>query len=111
MEMPASQVTGNGSANLVTELQPIPAAVVKDTTGTQAVLDPNVSDDTPNGDVHGQIPPPATAVNALERWNSPKKNRWRVFATFVSALFDLRVRRCIADQCVAFGVMGMYDGA
>jgi hypothetical protein len=93
MAMPASQVTESGSADLVTELQPIPAAVMKDATGTQAVLDPNVSDDTPNGDVHGQMPPPATAVDALERWNSPEKNRWRVFATFVSASVDLRARK------------------
>lgn len=81
----ASQGAENGSADPVTELQSMPAAVVKDQKRTQAVLGPEVKDDVPGCDVHGQMPPPATAVDALERWNSPRKNCWRVLATFSSA--------------------------
>jgi hypothetical protein len=79
----------NDSADSVTELQSMPAAVVKDPTGTHTsdtTLDPNRKDEDSSGHVRGQIPPPVTAIDALERWNSPKKNRWRVLATFVSVL-------------------------
>lgn len=30
------------------------------------------------------LPPPSTAVNSLQKWNSPRINMWRVFATFYS---------------------------
>jgi hypothetical protein len=73
----------NVSANSITELQSVPAALVRDPISAQAVLDPKSPDNTPNGDVHGQMPPPATAVDALERWNSPKGNRWRLIGTFI----------------------------
>jgi hypothetical protein len=38
--------------------------------------------------------PPLTAVNALQKWNSPRVNMWRVFACFWSFL-----------------VLGMNDGS
>lgn len=44
--------------------------------------------------VSGETIPPSTAVNALQKWNSPRSNMWRVFACFWS-LF----------------VLGMNDGS
>jgi hypothetical protein len=84
MVVETSRDTENGLAGSVVELQPLPATVVKDTVSTQANLNPDIQDGAAYGDIHVQMPPPATAVNALERWNSPKKNRWRLLATFSS---------------------------
>ena len=78
--------TENGSADSVVELQRVPAAVVRDTVAKQATLKSEIEDRATSGDINGQIPPPATAVDALERWDSPKMNRWRVLATFSSVL-------------------------
>jgi hypothetical protein len=42
------------------------------------------------GDVRDDLPPPSTAVEALQKWNYPRSNRWRVFATFFAfILFGL----------------------
>lgn len=41
-----------------------------------------------------EVTPPSTAVEARQKWNSPRINMWRVFATFWS-----------------FFVMGMNDGS
>lgn len=38
------------------------------------------------GDVRNDLPPPSTAVEALQKWNCPRSNRWRVFATFFAFL-------------------------
>lgn len=35
-------------------------------------------------DVNSALPPPNNTVPALQRWNHPKTNMWRVFATFYS---------------------------
>ncbi|KAI9739949.1 MAG: hypothetical protein M1818_005005 [Claussenomyces sp. TS43310] len=35
-------------------------------------------------DVREDVAPPTTAVDALQKWNSPRINMWRVFATFFS---------------------------
>lgn len=44
-----------------------------------------IQESVAEGSVNDQMPPPATAVGvALERWDSPKRNRWRVLATFAS---------------------------
>jgi hypothetical protein len=45
-------------------------------------------------DVRAQANPPSTAVDALQKWNAPQINMWRVFATFWS-----------------FFVVGMNDGS
>jgi hypothetical protein len=45
-------------------------------------------------DVRNGMLPPCNAVDALQRWNSPMINIWRVFATFWS-----------------FFVLGMNDGS
>jgi hypothetical protein len=37
-------------------------------------------------DIHDDVTPPETAVNALPIWNSPRINMWRVFATYFSFL-------------------------
>lgn len=40
-----------------------------------------------NGRVLGEeagLPPPSTAVASLQKWNNPRINMWRVFATFYS---------------------------
>ena len=43
-----------------------------------------------HGDVRSDMPPPSTAVEALQKWNYPRSNRWRVFATlFAFILFGL----------------------
>jgi hypothetical protein len=44
--------------------------------------------------VREEAVPPRTAVNALQKWNSPRVNMWRVFAAFWS-----------------FFVLGMNDGS
>jgi hypothetical protein len=84
MAMPKSQDAANDSAEAPMELQSVQAAVVKDTNTAQENLDFPAVTDAANGDFRGPIPPPATAVEALERWNLPRKNRWRVFGTFMS---------------------------
>ena len=48
----------------------------------------------PIDDIRGDLPPPSTAVEALQRWNSPPGNKWRLFATFF-----------------AFTVVGLNDAA
>ena len=35
-------------------------------------------------DIRDELPPPSTAVDALERWNSPKKNMYCIFGTYLS---------------------------
>ena len=57
--------------------------------GTQASLATE-----PIDDIRGDLPPPSTAVEALQRWNSPPGNKWRLFATFF-----------------AFTVVGLNDAA
>jgi len=43
-----------------------------------------------SGDVPNNLPPPSTAVQALQSWNQPRSNKWRVFATlFAFILFGL----------------------
>jgi hypothetical protein len=37
-------------------------------------------------DVRNELPPPSTAVDALERWNSPPRNKWALFSTYLSFL-------------------------
>ena len=37
-------------------------------------------------DIRGDLPPPSTAVEALERWNSPKSNMFALFGTYLSFL-------------------------
>ena len=37
-------------------------------------------------DIRGDLPPPNTAVEALERWNSPKSNMFALFGTYLSFL-------------------------
>jgi hypothetical protein len=44
--------------------------------------------------VREEVVPPSTAVHALQKWNSPRINMWRVFAAFWSFL-----------------VLGMNDGS
>src|SRR3954452_8298691 len=42
------------------------------------------------GDVPNDLPPPSTAVQALQSWNQPRSNKWRVFATlFAFIIFGL----------------------
>jgi fucose permease len=38
----------------------------------------------PLEDVNGSLPPPSTAVPVLQKWNNPRINMFRVFATFYS---------------------------
>ena len=44
--------------------------------------------------IRENIAPPDTAVDALQKWNSPRINMWRVFAAFFS-----------------FFIVGMNDGS
>jgi hypothetical protein len=83
MDSHTSRYAENGTSESVTELQSMPAAVRQDPTETHTMLDLNMNEGIASGHAHGQMPSPATAVDALERWNSPKKNRWRVLATFI----------------------------
>lgn len=55
------------------------------------------TDETPtpeNDDIRNDLPPPSNAVEVLPRWNRPRSNMWRVFATFY-----------------AFFLFGLNDGA
>jgi fucose permease len=62
--------SGGGSQTAVMEMQP-PANQSKD---TELDLE----------DVNGSLPAPSTAVPVLQRWNNPRINMFRVFATFYS---------------------------
>ena len=87
----ASCLAEDGSGDIVTELQPMPNAIVKDPPA-EAQTVPTLNDVQEyafNDPTNGQVPLSATDVDALERWNSPKKNRWRVFATFTSEFVGL----------------------
>jgi hypothetical protein len=43
-----------------------------------------------HGDVRSDLPPPSTAVDALQKWNYPRSNKARFFATlFAFILFGL----------------------
>ncbi len=85
-----SRVAEDGSGDRLTELQSMPNAIVEEPpTGAQTVPALNVQDNTFNDPTRGQIPPLATNVDALKRWNSLKKNRWKVFATFICELGEL----------------------
>ncbi|KKY25005.1 putative mfs transporter [Phaeomoniella chlamydospora] len=42
------------------------------------------SPDRPSEQSNGTLPPPTTAVPILQRWNNPRINMWRCFATFYS---------------------------
>ena len=86
--MDTTRGTEDGPAFSITELQSMPAAVVKNTIAKQATLNSDVQESADDGDIYDQMPPPATAVVALERWNFPKMNRWRVLATFSSVFTD-----------------------
>ena len=44
--------------------------------------------------IRDDVAPPDTAVDVLQKWNSPQINMWRVFATFFS-----------------FFILGMNDGS
>ena len=35
-------------------------------------------------ELSGDLPPPSTAVDALERWNSPGRNKYALFSTYLS---------------------------
>ncbi len=35
-------------------------------------------------DLQDELPPPSTAVDALERWNSPPRNKYALFSTYIS---------------------------
>ena len=35
-------------------------------------------------DLRDDLPPPSTAVEALERWNSPPRNKYALFSTYLS---------------------------
>jgi fucose permease len=35
-------------------------------------------------DVRDELPPPSTAVEVLERWNSPRRNMYAIFGTYLS---------------------------
>jgi hypothetical protein len=43
-----------------------------------------------HGDVRSDLPPPSTAVDALQKWNYPRSNKRRFFATlFAFIIFGL----------------------
>lgn len=56
---------------------------VKDGTSAQAIPFESLRD---RHDGESELPTPSTAVEELERWNKPRSNMWRVFATFISFL-------------------------
>ena len=37
-----------------------------------------------DGDFNNDLPPPSTAVEALERWNHPARNKYALFSTYLS---------------------------
>ena len=43
-------------------------------------------EEVPQEDIRNDLPPPSTAVEVLQKWNYPRSNRWRVFATFFAFL-------------------------
>jgi hypothetical protein len=55
------------------------------------VTDDNIQDHrVQHGDVRSDLPPPSTAVDALQKWNYPRSNKGRFFATlFAFILFGL----------------------
>lgn len=68
------------------ELAPLPASPVASYQRTLGTADVE--------NVREPASPPSTAVNALQKWNYPRSNMWRVFACFWSFL-----------------VVGMNDGS
>ena len=83
-----TQTEPSSSAASTFELQSLP----KEPRGSDSAKRLGISDleDIRNS----QAQPPSNAVEALQRWNSPKINMWRVFATFWS-----------------FFMLGMNDGS
>lgn len=84
MTIQSSAVVVSNSGESASDLQHMPPSVVSDATATQAKHDSEVRHTEPNDVVEDQMPLPATAVIELERWNSPKRNRWRLLGTFTS---------------------------
>lgn len=68
-----------------TELQQLPAVV---TTRSQspAKQAAHTQQAYNNDDIRGDLPPPSTAVETLERWNQPKSNAYALFGTYLSFL-------------------------
>lgn len=55
----------------------------------------------PNNDPSEFLPQPSTTVTAKERWNHPKVNMWRTFATFFAFIL-------MGANDAAYGVMIPY---
>lgn len=58
------------------------------------------------------LPAPSTAVDAMERWNAPKSNMYRLFATFVS-FFVLGLNDAtpgVSGSCFRFRTLFTVDG-
>jgi hypothetical protein len=68
------------------QLAPFPRPLKEEVQRTIRTADPE------NGEE--EATPPSTAIDALQKWNYPRVNMWRVFATFWS-----------------FFVVGMNDGS
>ena len=80
------------------ELTPVAQASQRNTTKRRPSGQPrpiSIQDDgAENADITGELPAPSTAVEVLQRWNSPKSNRWRLAAT-----------------CWSFAILGANDAA
>lgn len=75
-----------GSATCVVELdsvaQPQPALSIKSSSPSIEKRLNSEPKGTERDDF--ELPPPSTAVSQLQKWNFPRINMWRVFATFYS---------------------------
>ena len=90
-------VTEAASASSTMELQPVSAFSGLPPAGKTLAMDSgndSAGNAPPGADGSGITLPPAEAVEVLPRWNSPRVNMHRTFATFMSFL-----------------VVGMNDGS
>ena len=72
--MPINNSSSGGSSTVIIELPS------KSQRPPGSVNDLQVVEDTSAG----ALPPPTTSAPQLQRWNSPRINTWRCFATFYS---------------------------
>lgn len=81
MLLPGERGSGGGSQTTVMEMQP----------PTSRSREPELDLD----EVNGSLPAPPAAATVLQKWNNPRINMFRVFATFYSfvilGLNDVRI--------------------
>lgn len=71
--------SNNGSGNSSTMVIELPQRTLQSTHSGK-----HLEEVYENDRLAGALPPPTTAVPQLQKWNSPRINIWRCFATFYS---------------------------